>query len=176
MPDAPVTAPWDFSAAALIRPHLPAKLGRLPGLLDRLGAVRLTPSAIGIDNAGEVPWTRLTEIHTRSVGEVAATATQDLAGQIARLIPVPGAKFATRAVVSRVADLVTGMLQTAVREQGEHFPVPHRFRYRTRWRTITVSPGPVSSAVLCLPAVAASVTATAWQHGVALDGGRRITG
>lgn len=170
MPDAPVTEPWDFSAAALIRPHLPAKLRRLPGLLDRLGAVRLTPSTIGIDTAAAVPWTRMTEIRTCSVGEVAAALTQDMAGQIARLVPVPGAGFAARTVTSRIIDVVTArvteMMQTAVRERGAHAQVPCLFRHRARWRTVDVSPGLVSSAVLCLQQVSTSVTATAQLHGI----------
>ncbi|WP_133901634.1 hypothetical protein [Actinophytocola oryzae] len=172
MPGAPVTEPWDFSAAALVNPLLPAKLRRLPGLLDRFGAVRLAPSTIGIDNARAVPWTQVTEVHTRPVGEIAAALTEDLAGQIARLVPIPGAGFATRAVTSRivdaVSDLVTGMLRTALREHREHAQVPWRIGCRGRWKSTVLSPGLVSSAVLCLPPVATSVIATASQHGIAI--------
>jgi hypothetical protein len=173
MPTAPVTEPWDFSAAALIGPLLPAKLRRLPGLLDRFGAVRLTPSTIGIDTARAVPWTRVTEIRTRPVGEVAAALTEDLAGQIARLVPVPGTGFATRAITSRVvnavSDLVTGMLRTALRDHREGAQVPCRISYQTRWKTTVLSPSLVSSAILCLPPVAASVMLTARQHGILIS-------
>lgn len=170
MPEAPITQTWDCSAAALITPRLPVKLRRIPGLLDRFGAVRLTPSTIGIDNVRAVPWTAVTEIRTCPPSQIAATVTEDLvAGQLARLIPIPGSGFVARAMTSRIVDHVTslvfGLLQTSLREHREDAQVPCWIRYQAHRTTVDLSPGPVSSALLCLPRVAASVIVTAQQHG-----------
>jgi hypothetical protein len=177
MPGAPVTEPWDCSAAALIAARLPPRLRKVPGLLDRFGAVRLTPLTIGVDNVRAVPWTVVARIHTCPLSEVAATVTEDLAGRLARLVPFPGTGFAARAVTARVVDhateLIAGLLQTAQREHREDAHVPCRIDYRRRWKKAHLVPGPISSAVLCLPQVAASVIVTAQQHGAMITASQR---
>lgn len=74
MPEAPIQGNWECSAAALITPHLPQSLRKIPGLLDRFGAVKLTPVEIGIDSGRAVPWTAVLEIQTRPLRDVIAAA------------------------------------------------------------------------------------------------------
>jgi hypothetical protein len=117
-----------------------------------------------------VPWARVTEIHTRPLGEVAAALAEDLAGTVARLVPVPGAGFVTRAVTSRitgaVTEVVSGLVRNAVHERGSAAQVPCRITYRGRWKGADVRPDVFSSAVFCLPDVTTSIVVTAEEHGI----------
>ncbi|MET0136041.1 MAG: hypothetical protein ABW215_20865 [Kibdelosporangium sp.] len=55
--------------------------------------------------------------------------------------------------------------------------MPFEFVHRARWRReVTVRAGLVSSAVLCLPEVAASVLATAHRHEVPVVAAGRAPG
>lgn len=170
MPEAPVRENWDCSAAALIRPHLPQSIRRVPGLLDRFGAVRLTPVEIGIDSTRAVPWTAVLEVQTRPLLDVVATAVStNFDKQVSRMVPpIPGVKFAARIVTSRLAeyteDTVATLLLVALREHRGDMQVPCQVVYRKRWKSHVLFPGLVSSAVLCLPQVANSLLATARQH------------
>jgi hypothetical protein len=170
-PAAPVDEPWDFSAAALLAPHLPGVLRRVPGVLDRFGALRLTRGEIGIDASAPVPWKHVVELRTRPLFDVVSIATGDnLSRQAARLIPpIPIASRLARGAVSAVADkTVDSVLSIMLLALGGHadlastIRVPTEIAYRARWRRRkTMTAGFVSSAVLCLPEVTASVVATA---------------
>jgi hypothetical protein len=157
-------------AAALITPHLPHSIRRVPGLLDRFGAVRLTPVDIGIDSIRAVRWSDVLEVQTYPLRDaIATTVATSIDRQVGRLIlPIPGMKFATRSVTSGVADLIdaaiAAILLAAVQDQRGDAQVPCLIVYRRHWKTESLSPGLVSSAVLCLPWVAASILATAQQH------------
>ena len=106
LPAVPVEQPWDCSAAAVITPHLPRALRRVPHLFDRLGAIRLSDREIGIDGARPVAWSDVVEVRTRPVLDViAATAGDGLATQVARLVPpVPVLGRVARGGVAAVAD------------------------------------------------------------------------
>jgi hypothetical protein len=177
-PAAPVGQSWDFSASALIAPHLPGVLRRVPGVLDRFGAVRLTRHEIGIDATRPVPWKDVVELHTRPLFDVVAVAASDnLSKQAARLIPpIPIAGRLARSAVSTVADKAAdAVLSILLLALGGHadragsIQVPIEIVYRARWRrNKTMTAGFISSAVLCLPEVTASVVATAQQNRVPL--------
>ncbi|MGH3812556.1 MAG: hypothetical protein ACRDUV_08880, partial [Pseudonocardiaceae bacterium] len=88
MPDAPVCEPWVFAPSALIAPHLPRPLARVPGLLDRFGAVRLAPHEIGIDTARPVPWKDVVELRTLPLLDILTVGTSgSLAALATHLLP-----------------------------------------------------------------------------------------
>jgi hypothetical protein len=175
LPDAPIGQPWDCSAAAVVEPHLPRVLRRVPHLLDRFGAVRLSRDEVGIDGARPVSWSTVVEVRTRSMLDViAAAGGENLGARAARLVPpVPVLARVVRGGASFVADrasvAVLGVFLAALGDVGQAgvAQVPVEIVHRTRLgRTRTMSAGLVSSAVLCLPRVTASVLATAGVHGV----------
>jgi hypothetical protein len=176
LPGAPVEEPWDCSAAAVIAPHLPGALRRVPHLLDRFGAIRLSATEIGIDTRRAVPWPHVVEVRTRPMLDViAAAAGGNLGATVARLIPpVPILGRVVRGGVSAVADRVVAAVLAIYLaalgdpDQADTARVPVEVVHRARLRQRTMSAGLVSSAVLCLPQVAASVLATARAHRVSI--------
>lgn len=179
LPNAPVEQPWDCSAAAVVAPHLPRVLRRVPHLLDRFGAVRLSHDEVGVDGTRPVPWSAVVEVRTRPMLDViATTGGENLGAQAARLIPpVPLLARVARGGVSFVADraaaavLAIFLAALGDPDQAGATQVPVEIVHRTRLgRTRTMSAGLVSSAVLCLPRVTASVLATAGVHGVPVVG------
>lgn len=170
LPSVPVEEPWDCSAAAVIAPHLPRAFRRVPNLLDRLGAVRLSGSEIGIDSTRPVSWSNVVEVRTRPMLDVVATtAAGNLGTRVARLIPpVPllgrvargGVAVVADRTVAAVAAVFLAALGDPDRAATVRVPVEVVHRVRAR-RPRTMSAGLASSAVLCLPQVAASVLATA---------------
>ena len=61
-PHIPLTVPWEFSIASMAASAgAPKMVTRSLGLLDRFGAVRLTPDAVGFDS-DDVSWDSITEI------------------------------------------------------------------------------------------------------------------
>jgi hypothetical protein len=180
LPSVPVDEPWDCSAAAVITPYLPGPLRRVPHLLDRFGAVRLSRGEIGIDGTRPVPWSSVVEVRTRPMLDVAATSAGDnLTTWTARLIPpVPVlarvARGGVAVVADRAAEAILALFLAALGDQPDRtgamqvpVEVVHRARLR---RSRTMSAGLVSSAILCLPQVASSVLATAHGHGVPVVG------
>lgn len=175
MPSAPVAQLWDCSAAAVIAPHLPRALRRVPHLLDRFGAIRLSHTDIGIDGTSPVPWSTVVQVRTRPLLDVIATTGGDnLGAQASRLIPpVPILARVARGGVSVIADRAAAAVLaifSAALDDPDHAgaaQVPVEVVHRTRLRrSHTMSAGLVSTAVLCLPQVTASVLATAAEHGV----------
>jgi hypothetical protein len=180
LPSVPADEPWDCSAAAVIAPYLPGVLRRVPHLLDRFGAVRLSGGEIGIDGTRSVAWSNVVEVRTRPMLDVAATAAGDnLNAWAARLIPpVPVlarvARGGVAAVADRAAAAILAVFLAALGDRPDlagvtQVPVEVVHRARLR-RPRTMSAGLVSSAILCLPQVAASVLATAHGHGVPIVG------
>ena len=183
MPDVPVQQPWAFAPSALVAPHLPGPLARVPGVLDRFGAIRLSPFDVGIDMACPVPWHEVVEVRTRPLLDLLTeTASGSAAALGARLLPpVPlVGKALTRAGSARAAEAMRALLQVAASahaERAAETQVPAAIVYRSgrRGRKIMAA-GLFSSAVLALPRVADSVLATARAHAVpirASGGGQR---
>jgi hypothetical protein len=157
MPDGPVTAPWEASLAAL----LPGG-GALPGAFARVGAVHLSPLAIGFD-ATTIAWTDVAEVRTRRLrAAVTAGLADEVGAQAARLAP-PGTRFAARKVATRLAAGAAGLVAGVFQDGSE---VPWAVVARGRWRAAVHAPSAAARAVLRLPAVAASVLATARAAGV----------
>lgn len=175
MPDAPVHRPWVFAPSALVAPHLPGPLARVPGLLDRFGAIRLSPVDIGIDVARPVPWRDVIEVRTRPLLDLLTETTgTSVAALGARLLPpVPlVAKALTRAGSAMAAEAMRALVQAAAAAHAErasvaHLPAVIVYRSGRRGRK-TMTAGLFSSAVLALPMVTESVLATARCHGVAI--------
>lgn len=178
MPDAPVREPWIFAPSALIAPRLPRPLARVPGLLDRFGAIRLTPHEIGIDTARTVAWKDVVELRTLPLLDLLTTGTSSsLAALGARLLPpVPRlADGLLRAGAEKAAEAVRSLLLIAASAHAERaasVQVPAEIVYRSGWRGHkTMTAGLFSSAVLALPRLTDSVLATAQQHSVPITAG-----
>jgi hypothetical protein len=125
MPDAPVREPWVLAPSALIAPHLPRPLAQVSGLLDRFGAIRLTPHEIGIDTAHPVPWRHVVEVRTLPLLDVLTVGTSgSLAALAARLLPtVPRvAECFLRAGAEKAAEAVRSLLLIAAAEHAERAP------------------------------------------------------
>ena len=170
MPDAPVGAPWDFSAATLLTPRLPPGTRWLAGRLDRFGAVRLTPRSITLDTVGPISWSDIVEVRTRPRLDALTGAARDtLITNLARLVPVGSGP--ARRILGDAADAVLAIVQRARREDNDGAaPVPVELVYRNRRRRQDiVTPGPLSAPVLALPRVAASILATAERHAVPIS-------
>ncbi|MGH4007458.1 MAG: hypothetical protein ACRDTH_04705 [Pseudonocardiaceae bacterium] len=181
MPDAPVREPWTFAPSALIAPRLPRPLARVPGLLDRFGAIRLTPHEIGIDTARPVAWEDVVELRTLPLLDLLTTGTSSsLAALGARLLPpVPRlADGLLRAGAEKAAEAVRSLLLIAASAHAERaasVQVPAAIVYRSGWwghKTMTA--GLFSSAVLALPRLTDSVVATAQQHSVPITVGSSV--
>lgn len=173
MPEAPVSEPWVFAPSALIAPRLPGPLARVPGLLDRFGAIRLTPHEIGIDTARPVAWKDVVELRTLPLLDLLITGTStSLTALGARLLPpVPRlADGLLRAGAEKAAEAVRSLLLIAASAHAERavsVQVPAAIVYRSGWRGHkTMTAGLFSSAVLALPRLTDSVLATARQHSV----------
>lgn len=179
LPAAPPAQPWDFSASALLASRLPGVLRWMPGVLDRFGAVRLASDEIGIDATRSVRWSSVVELRTRPLLDVLSFATSDnLSKRAALLIPrVPLLGRLARRGIARVADRTAEMVLSIMllalgghAERASSIQVPVEIVYRTRWgRHRTMTAGLVSSAVLSLPEVTASVVATARLHDVPIS-------
>lgn len=151
MPDAPVTEPWECSIATLIGERI-----KVPGSLDRFGAVKLSQEEIGIDST-TVPWSAVVQVRTRPLPDVIAGTAGRQAAQLAPW----GTRFAARAITSRVTEAIAGLFAVAERDGPDGFLVPCQIIYRLRRKPMVINPGLASLAVLCLPSVSASVLATA---------------
>jgi hypothetical protein len=178
MPDAPVREPWVLAPSALIAPHLPRPLARVPGLLDRFGAIRLAPHEIGIDTARPVPWKDVVEVRTLPLLDVLTVGTSgSLAALAVRLLPtVPRlAEGFLRAGAEKAAEAVRSLLLIAAAEHAERaasVQVPAELIYQAGLRGhTTMTAGLFSSAVLALPRLTDSVLATARQHSVPITAG-----
>lgn len=178
MPDAPVQTPWVVAPSALIAPHLPRPLARIPGRLDRFGAIRLSPHEIGIDTPRAVPWHDVVELRTTPLLDVLTVGTGgSLATLAARLLHTPKIMDgALRAVGEKAAEAVRSLLLIAAAQYAERVAtvqIPTAVVHRSGRRGHAVmTSGLFSSAVLALPAVADSVLATAAMHGVPITGAR----
>lgn len=77
-------------------------------------------------------------------------------------------KFAARAVASRLAgyieNAISSLLLVALQDDRGDAQVPCQVLHQKRGKTHSLTPGLVSSAMLCLPRVANSVLTTAQQH------------
>ena len=102
-PAAPVTEVWELSVAEIVRrrDEVPSIASRALGLLDRFGAVRLSPELIGFDD-DDVDWSRVVSVRTLPVTQVLSqTAVDRELERIRKLLPpVPGRKW----VLSKVGD------------------------------------------------------------------------
>lgn len=173
LPDAPLTQPWELSVSMFLRPSLPKILQRRAHLLDRLGVVRLSPSAIAFESSDEVAWRSVVELRTRSLPDLFSTTTVDKASSYAvRLLPpIPGVtKRLTRWICEKFADLLLTLLIVAARGHGDKaasVQVPAEIVYKGLFgRRKAMTAGLFSAAVLSLPAVTRSVLSTAQAHGV----------
>ncbi|ONI74728.1 hypothetical protein ALI144C_38605 [Actinosynnema sp. ALI-1.44] len=151
MPDAPVAEPWEFAVSTLIGQRV-----KVPGALDRFGAVRISRQEIGID-ATTVPWASVVQVRTRPLRDVISGAVGRQASQAAPW----GTRFVARAITTRATDAVAGLFQIADRDGPAGAMVPCQIIYRLRRKPIVINPSLAALAVLCLPAVSASVLATA---------------
>lgn len=177
MPDAPVGAPWILAPSALIAPHLPRPLTRIPGRLDRYGAVRLTPHEIGLDTPRPVPWSAVVEVRTIPLLDVLTIGTGgSIATLAARMLHTPKIlDGAVRSIAEKAAEAVRSLLLIAAAEHAERVAtvqIPTAVVYRAGRRgNATMTAGLFSSAVLALPPVTNSVLATASSNGVRIAGG-----
>jgi hypothetical protein len=171
LPRSPVQEPWEFSASAVIGPHLPPSLRLAPRLLDRFGKVRITSHGLAVDQRIEVPWRHVIEMRTRSLLEVVTIImTEKIADRSTMMVPpVPGVGKAMTLVASKVAEAAFSLFLVPVmgHAHGLGSQVPIAIDYMDgRRRMKTMSPGLLSTAVLALPPVSDSVLATATQHDV----------
>jgi hypothetical protein len=167
MPSSPVDGHWEASVSAFVRPHLPPALRRVPQLLDRLGAVRLSPIEITVDSTS-IAWTDVAEIRARPLSDVLTSMTIDgVRETVESLLPVSRlAKRPIRWLTYKLSEVVLSLFLIGLDERGDQ-QVPIEVIYRGRRNTEhAVTPGVLSAAVLALPKVAESTLATARAHGV----------
>lgn len=148
-PTYPVTQPWGLSAADLItqRWPVPSPLRRALRMLDRFGAVRLTPEGMALDGKS-VDWDDLLEIRLCSLHDaLREEAVAQTVEQLAVFFPpVPGRKW----VLRRMAALVVALASRFVPESADDSPlIPLQLvRRGMLGRTVAVEGGLIAAALL----------------------------
>ena len=104
----PLTSRWGLSIADLLgtRWEVPRGAGKLLRLLDRAGAIRLSPEGVGIDHQ-DVAWDDLEEIRLVSLFDLLrGDGVGRSADALTRFLPpVPGRRWVLRRVAGLVAAL-----------------------------------------------------------------------
>lgn len=151
------------------RPGNSRGTGWAAGKLDRFGAIRISQESISIDSSGPLRWSDILEVRTRTLRDALSDAAKEaLINSSTGMLPV--GRGLTRRVLSYVADTALGILSRAEQDGTTGSVIPRELVYRTRLRgRKVVTPGPVATAMLALPQVAASLLATAKQHGIQLS-------
>lgn len=130
-PEYPLRAEWALSLSELLvqRWPVPAPLQKVLRLLDRFGALRLSPRGVGIDGT-DIAWDDLAEVHLGSMLTVLAEdATAREADRLkVYLPPVPGRGW----LVRRVALLLGGLAWRWMSRHHEDVLVPVSFVRRSR--------------------------------------------
>jgi hypothetical protein len=147
-PECPVTGPWSLSAVDALEARfaVPRPARKALRQLDRVGAVRLSPVAVGLDN-DEVPWARVTAIRTApAVDVLTLRAIEREADRLRSLLPpVPGRKW----VVNRVVGLLTGTLEQYRADHADGPRIVVSISHKGRLaRTRSLEPGAVSAMLL----------------------------
>lgn len=165
MPAAPVAEPWEFSASQLLGAHLSRGVRLVPRALDTLGQIRLSPHTVAVDQRTDVPWADIVAIRARPLLEVVTADFVDkLSDRILTLVRTPIVRPAARFVTERAPEVILSIVMTAINDQSRaaNAMVPVEITYRAgRRKTRTMTPGILSTAVLCLPPVANSLLTTA---------------
>lgn len=169
-PGAPATEPWEVSLGALLatHPRLPPTPHGPLRLLDRLGAVRVGPDAIGFD-ALDVPWEKAEGLHMVDAGRVLTQKMIDKSLDQIRsaLLGVPGRDWA----VSQLAGLITWLVHDRARLcESRELLLPAEITYSsggliTPAHTHTASL-PALAFLAASPETARSLTTTARAQGL----------
>jgi hypothetical protein len=138
-PAVPAAEQWKLSIGAVLSRHpaVPAKLGKVLSLLDRLGAISIGPESFGFDG-DEIEWDKITEVRVRTAGDFAMGAVLDfgideLGGM---LPPVPGRKWAVTKVTGLMLALASSLAKQVEEEPDDQQPavIPCEIVYRGRIR------------------------------------------
>lgn len=158
--------PWRIGLAQFLaaQPGVPVGAARFLGVLDRFGAVRLSPDELGFDG-DTVRWTQVQQMALAPVRDL--LTDQAIEHEVDRLMAVlprfPGRKWA----VGQVADTVIGIATAAAgldQRGGDAFDrrVPSSVTVKGRLRTTTMSPGLFATLVMAArPDVGEAITAAA---------------
>jgi hypothetical protein len=175
LPSHPITTDWRLSLGTLVAADgdLPRGVERLLGLFDRFGAIAIGRAELGFDG-DTVPWSKLTEIRTRTLGELVYQAlADDVVDRLAGCLPpVPGRRWTVRKAVGAATTLLvlcTDVLASAD-DAAWATPVPCELAYRGMlWRTRETGAGLLTGPMLALlPEAGAVIAAEAKQRGIPL--------
>lgn len=172
-PVEPLTSIWEVSAVGLVRRiyDVPSIASKALGQVDRLGAVRIGPDALGFDR-DDVAWNKITVVRTRRMSEVLTdTALEREVERLRKTLPpVPGRKWVLEKVANALGDLCRSALDRAgsdaltrqiVSEVGYRGPLG---------RNRTLAGGLVATAVFgVVPEANRIVLATAQRAGAEVD-------
>jgi hypothetical protein len=171
LPDAPITYPWEASAAALVTSHpmAPALAAGLFRRLDQFGRIAIGPRGVGFDGH-DVAWEEIIEVRVHStVDMVPRVVMHREVDRIRELFPpVPGRRW----VVSRAADAMLTLVMAAAhrpeRDTATAPEVPCELVYRRRLgRTRTLSAGLFATTILVVvPEASHSLIASAHARGI----------
>lgn len=173
-PTFPLTRDWGLSIADLVavRWAVPSRVRRLLRLLNRFGAVRLSPEGVGVDGT-DVAWDALIEIRRVSLFEIAhGDAIEASVDQLAVFLPpLPGRRWLLRRVARLVAALA---LRFASAEEADWPSVPVVLVHRTRLGRAKETSGGLIAALLwaAVPEATRVLEQVADERGVPVVGPR----
>jgi hypothetical protein len=160
-PTYPIREPWEISLAALVamRWQVPGPAKKALGLLDRFGAVKLTPDEVALDGQA-VNWSDVLEVRLSPL--YLALADGALSRELERLRrtlpPVPGRAWLLR----RAQATALALTQRFVSDDGaKAVPVPTTLVVRSKKQTKTVQSGVVTALLLAAIPEARSVLSQA---------------
>lgn len=172
-PTEPLTSVWEISAVGLVRRihDVPSIASKALGQIDRLGAVRIGPDALGFDR-DDVAWHKITVVRTRRMTEVLTdTALEREVERLRKMLPpVPGRRWVLEKLAGALGDLSRMALDRAGSEALTR-NVVSEVEYRgALGRNRTLAGGLVSTAVFGLiPEANQLVLAKAQRVGAEID-------
>ena len=141
----PMEEEWELSIGWLLNQYrdIPALASKGLGMLDRFGALRLSPTQLGIENH-DIDWSKISAIHTRQLSEVITTsALEREAERFKAFLPplIPGRGWLVERVTSVVGEVAKSALDRSERE-GLRRRVVSEVEYRGGFgRSKTIEPG-----------------------------------
>lgn len=144
-PAVPVEQEWELSVGWLLKQYrdVPAIASKGLGMLDRFGALRLSPSHLRIENH-DIEWSKVSAVHTRQLAEVVTTSALEREGErLKALMPplMPGRGWLVERMTSVIGQAAKSALDRSDRE-GLRRRVVSEVEYRGGFgRSKSIEPG-----------------------------------